>query len=228
MKRIVRPTITPRILVCAATFAEARACTKGILAAGAADRFEVLQTGAGVTRARSSLARRLDSSPPPIGIVSTGFAGSRNRDEALGTWAWGRDVSRLNESKITASPPPQPILQIPLVWKASHYLTVSSVITDERDGDIDLTYADAVDMESYAWASIADAYRIPIYIIRVISDTPDEPLPEAIKTWVQGKKLASTRQMVGDPLLMARFFKRSNDLLKDLTRGWAVFARFWP
>lgn len=209
------------ILICAATSAEANACKKGISGHPSAGRFEILQTGIGATNARQALLKRLQSGPRPKTIVSTGLAGTMADGALIGTWTWGLKVATQDKDELDLQTPPEAVLSAPLKWRSSDFLTVPHIVTNPP---IEPT----LDMESYVWAELAKDYEIDMHVIRLISDTRDHPLPEAIRAWTLGTRLLAIRHMATDPVPMVKFLIRCNGLLKDLTRGWSLFARDWP
>lgn len=233
------------VLICAASAIEARACRNGVRSSPEHETFEILQCGIGMERAEHSLRKRLRSGPRPDAIVSSGFAGSLQPDLTVGTWVWSTNVRSAHGTPLFTSQPPAPILETPLAWAASTYTTVSQIATASGASPHSGTSmqsessSGAVDMESYAWATVAKDHAIPFFIIRLISDSPTHPIPTGIQAWTAAVTASrrterlreafngSIRSMVS-PLELARFARRSHRLLKELSAGWSSMARHWP
>jgi nucleoside phosphorylase len=228
------------VLVCAATSVEANACrqgiSRGITRAGLTGRYEVLQTGMGLIQARHALKKRLTSShlPLPSRVISTGFAGSWTNELAIGSWIFGKSVEAQNRS-----------LQIELEnfnspRSFSFPVNPARVISIEQASSKGQAHAQstlpiAVDMESFAWAEICKARNIPFQILRLVSDNPSAPLPDAIGTFasvataptVQGKFQSLTRglsQAFQEPKALAGFIARGTRLPGLLAKGWQEIA----
>jgi nucleoside phosphorylase len=234
------------ILVCAATSVEAKACRQGIARAGQADQFEVLQTGMGMIQARHALELRLLASqlPKPSQIISAGFAGSWTNDLAIGSWTLGQSVEiqdGLTCMELLQKDSSKVRLQESLLSrKLSFSIHPSRVITIEKANSHGKTSSPSslpviVDMESYAWAEICQARDIPFQILRMVSDNPSAPLPEAIGSFasittaptLQQKFQSLTRglaQAVQEPKVFAGFIARGTQLPGLLSQGWQEIA----
>lgn len=232
------------ILVCVATSVEAKACRQGIARAGQTDHYELLQTGMGIIQARLALEKRLANLqlPKPSRVISTGFAGSWTNELRVGNWISGQSVEtqsgqdRVELSKMNLeeallsrklSFPVHPSRVITIEQANSHGRASSSVLSPSLPV--------IVDMESYAWAEICQARGIPFQILRIVSDTPDAPLPESVGSFasvataptVQEKFKSITRgltQVVQDPLALAGFITRGTKLPGLLSQGWQEIA----
>ncbi|MFL5812833.1 MAG: hypothetical protein ACJ763_04600 [Bdellovibrionia bacterium] len=224
------------ILVCAATSVEAKACAQGISRAGQSGRYEVLQTGMGLIQARQILEKRLSNPqlPQPSRVISTGFAGSWTNDLAIGYWISGQSIeTQSGQAPITLD-------TFPLFRNFSFPVHPARVITIEQANSKGKAHAPgalpvAVDMESYAWAEICRVKNIPFQILRLVSDNPSAPLPEAIGSFasvataptIQGKFQSLTRglsQAFQEPKALAGFIARGTKLPGLLAQGWQEIA----
>lgn len=174
-----------KILVCGASGTEAKACERGIKASGHAELFEVLQTGVGFDRSSEALKKRLERAPRPDLIISTGLAGAISADIPLNTWVTALEVFSLdtaNDNELKA---------IPLtrlrhsVHEAKGCNFISSAEVTFQDSDLASVYRKipepvVVDMESAILAEIAQDNGIDFMALRLISDTPKEPLPRFV------------------------------------------------
>jgi hypothetical protein len=86
-------------------------------------------------------------------------------------------------------------------------------------------------MESFAWAEICSGLGIPFHILRLVSDNPDAPLPEAVGSFASiatassaSEKLRHLRSgltsVVSQPKSMAGFMIRGTRLPGLLAQGW--------
>lgn len=227
------------ILVCAATSVEAKACRLGITKANQSDRFEVLQTGMGLEKARDALSKRLnDSSLPDVShVISTGFAGSWTHQLSVGDWILGRTVELQSGSK------PIELGRLTLASKISFPFRNSRIVSLTRasaQGEVSQSPSQSndepalpivVDMESYSWAEICQKHGIPFQVIRMVSDNPNAPLPKSVGTFASvftapsvGAKMRSiaqgVQQAASEPMNLARFVARGTQLPGLLERGW--------
>jgi hypothetical protein len=229
---------TELILICAATAVEARAVRR----VATAPHFEVLQTGMGPARATRALTKRLKSAalPAPSLVISTGFAGIELPDVPLGSWALGTEVTD------TAGKSP-----FTLHWRelearlARAKLTVSHVPFRLADEVVQISQdsqgasnTHAIDMESHALAKVAHEHGIPLAVLRLISDTPDAPLPRAIGAFSQvstavgitrkaGGALAGLGHTLARPRELGRFLARGSKLSKQLEDDWSALIATW-
>jgi nucleoside phosphorylase len=164
---------TPRpgeVLVCAATATEARACRAGIDDAGA-EGFELLTTGVGPARAAEALRSRLLAGPRPQLVVSSGFAGASG--VAQGALVTADRLARLERSRVAGVPLPPGLLR--LAPSATPLLVLTG--EDVAIGAQPVAPPAAVDMESAALAAVAAEAGVPFAVLRLVSDTPERPLP---------------------------------------------------
>lgn len=201
------------ILVCAATRAEHDACARG------APALEHLLTGVGAANAAQALAERLGGSTPTL-IVSTGFAGALRAGLDVGTWV---TASSLKDGAASLHTAPAPAVAVAFV--SSDILVQGSVTVD----------GDAVDMESVALSRVAAEHNIPLMILRMISDTPANPLPTFLGGFTAGMAATTSRGKLGgfarglrgvlkDPRGVARVVREGAQWTRDLESGWRGFA----
>jgi hypothetical protein len=237
----------PQLLLCAATGVEARACRKGIERAGAADRLEVLETGMGPARAAQALRERLAAGGAPAGgaarpdwIISTGFAGARVPGLEVGTWILGSSLRGPEGETLELMP------RAMIDWlKGAHApIRAASVYTAPQiAGEKAPSLPDgveAVDMESMALARVAREHGIDFHLLRLVSDTPDRPIPLAV---IELSSIAEPARPFGDrlrglgqgllsvarePQGLARFIGQTMPLPRELARMWEGIARDLP
>lgn len=221
------------ILLCAATAVEARACRKGIRKPTAEGLFEVLQTGMGSQSATRRLEARLcaEGGMRPAHIVSTGFAACAGSGVGIGTWVLGTSVRGVSADRISLGPALKPYLQkTQLPWIVSDFLSRSEVALDARSEG-------AVDMESRALAEVARQHGVAFSILRVVSDTPQSPIPECVASFASCALAAGPRKFtyflkgcwhaLRRPVVLGQFLRRSADLPAVLAQGWEAVAREW-
>lgn len=227
-----------RILICAATAVEARACRAGIENARAGERFEILQTGMGLRSAEAALRKRLGGSARASGVVSSGFAGAKSPGLELGTWVVAEAVVRAGAGDLaTAGLLAGRLSRASLRWSKARCLSRESVSHAGEDlaqaGD-----ALVVDMESFALAQVAREAGLPFEVFRLISDTPAEPIPEAVGMLAgvatadgvgqRARRLwTGSLQALTSPSAMVGFVRRSIALPTQLAQGWEELARAW-
>jgi hypothetical protein len=226
------------VLVCAATRAEHGACKRGIAHAleKRTAEHEMLLTGVGPLRAARALAERLSRGPLPDLVVSSGFAGALTgalplaswiTAVRLGEWEGGARIAVDGVSLIDAFPD--------LV--ACEVLSASTLVS----GSIPCSGAEpvAVDMESVSLAREAARRGVSFAVVRLVSDTPAQPLPAflspftaALAATTTGKRarvaLAAqgVRAALGDPLSALRLVADGPLWLRRLEEGWRAFASF--
>jgi hypothetical protein len=225
------------ILVCAATGAEASACKKGIAASGASKKYEILQTGMGMQSARSQLARRLSTGEVPTLIIASGFAGSWRGRMEVGSWVGATEFWKetrigneakfskissadLSHAHLTMTDVNCPMVSVERIQK--HPATLPKEIS---------TGPLCVDMETAGLAEIAQEMQIPFGVFRMITDTPEQPLPEFVSTFASaihareiGHKAKMGKvglgQVLSDPISVARFLRSGKKWSDWLVLGW--------
>lgn len=200
------------ILLCAATGTELDACKRGT------PRFSHLLTGVGAAHAARALSGRLARGERPALVVSSGFAGALTGDLPVGTWVTARSLPGAGELRLAPAP------AVPCAVVSSDVL----VQGQRLDGD-------AVDMESVALAAVAHEHRIPFMVLRLVSDTPDDPLPTFLGGFTAAMAATSRRAKLGgiarglrgvldDPGGVVRVVREGRAWTRDLTDGWKTFA----
>lgn len=226
------------VLLCAATALEARACRSAIREARMEESIEVLRTGMGLHRARTALEARLSGGPLPAWVISTGFAGCRSATLRVGQWVFARTVSLESGRKLELAEAVPPFFR-PESDSAieADFISLSGVEILESPDDAEATETPViVDMESFAWAEAATARGIRFQALRIVSDTPADPLPAVVAhlvavstggNWrararaaLQGGRAAAT-----DPRSLGRFARRTSRLSRLMTEGWVGFLR---
>ena len=205
------------ILVCTATRAEHDACARG------ASSLEHLLVGVGAANAAQALIARLTSDGPrPALVVSTGFAGALRPGLDVGTWVTASSLSG-GAADLRRAPAPA----VPVAFLSSDVLVQGSV-TDHGE-------AEAVDMESVALSRIAAEHRIPLMVLRLISDTPENPLPTFLGGFTAGMAATTSRGKLNgfarglrgvlkNPRGVARVVREGVQWTRDLESGWRSFA----
>ncbi|HEY3255346.1 MAG TPA: hypothetical protein VGJ91_15410 [Polyangiaceae bacterium] len=228
------------LLVCTATRVEHDACAEAIRTAGAR-RLESLLVGVGPGHAARRLRERLTRKPTPTRILSTGFAGALSADVPVGAWI---DAQALFEWKggvltpVAAGAPSVataanfPSLSCELI-SADHFVGRDSPLRSLRCAS---NRPRVIDMESAALAREAATRGIAFSVARVVSDTPDQPLPEFLEpfsaalagsdAWL---RVALTARGFGsalaDPRGIARLLSVGRRLTKQLRLDFARLAR---
>ena len=240
------------ILLCAATRVEARACEAGLLAAGphTRERFEVLTTGMGYAHADKALRKRLEERAltRPELIVSTGFAGAWTAGLTPGQWLHGLSLRKSEGAAPIALPAPGDpgLAELTQRWRetsrGADFITVTAAETrpvtakgaaPDRAAGTKAPWA--VDMESYAWFALARGQDIPFMILRMVSDTPESPLPGAVGSFAQATISGGLReraiwiargsaQAVASPWALGQFVLRSAARPARLAEFWGRAA----
>ncbi len=222
------------MLVCTATALEAHACALAFSqVADAPTRFEVLQSGMGMAAAGRALAQRLATGRRPWAIVSTGLAGSVRGDLAIGTWVMGTQVVTQDGAPIALSDGRGTLWHhAGIACRAQTFRSVDSITLAI---DPTMPHATVVDMETYAWAKIAAQHRLPCAALRVISDTPDRPLPPfvtALTAWTQASRKSQKAahlcgalwEVLRAPQGPMEVWRHSQRLARAITDTWRKIA----
>jgi hypothetical protein len=240
-----------KVLVCAATSVEARACRAGIARAGCADQVEVLPTGIGRAAAEAALRARLSGSRPsttgtpdsssakeakapwrPELIVSSGFIGARAATLEVGGWVLASAVAARGSEAILTSGRLLTVLErSPLRWSVATCVTVDRILGGSEEAP---DGAETVDMESHALALVSAEAEIPFDLFRLVSDTPAEPIPGWIGTFAAASQQSGNERvrkwmsgsfgLLREPLDSARFIARTSRLPGRLSEGWSQLA----
>ena len=165
---------------------------------------DLVVTGMGLENARRVADAVMAKTPRYQFCVSSGFAGGLG-DYSIGDILVAEGVQQLGKSKT---------LQCSrnLVYAARSdgakqinlFLTSDHVVRTVEDILQLAPFAGAVEMESFAVATVAQSYKLPVVAIRVISDTTERDMPIRIDTMMDEKGRVSVggvvRQVVGHPL----------------------------
>jgi adenosylhomocysteine nucleosidase len=132
---------------------------------------EVLDTGVGRTICRERIAAFLQDRQFKY-LISAGFAGALNDRLHVGDLVLAENFSTVEQRGVRAALSTLPIHGVNLV-------TVPSMIDSaaERKRIAETTGAEAADMETEFIARACAKRALPLLSLRVISDTPSEPLP---------------------------------------------------
>lgn len=218
-----------RIVVCAATWAEAVACRRGIADARAV-ALEVLRTGVGPERAGAALHARLERPPRPRLVVSSGFAGALSPDLDVGARVTARRVHALAGGRAEEVELPAALLRLAPGARPVELVSGEDVIAVVRA----LPSPAAADMETAALARVAAEANVPFTALRVVTDTPSAPLPPVARSLAaahRARGLARARhgvQALADaarrPGETARFLRRSVGWCRTLRETWRAAA----
>jgi nucleoside phosphorylase len=132
---------------------------------------EVLHTGVGEKLCRQRLGKFLENQQFDF-LISAGFAGALNDELQVGDLLLAKNFStiELDEKRSSFS-------RLPI--HMANLLTAPTLIdsSDERSEIARTTGAAAVDMETEFIARACAAHAIPLFSLRVITDTPRKPFP---------------------------------------------------
>jgi hypothetical protein len=171
-------------------------------------------------RSRLSIGRGM-----PDLVISTGFAGSLSARMKPGDWIVARELRGPDRTAARIARVLEPVLrQTPLAWKEARLQSVSAIVTRREQGRLG-AWADAVDMESWALFEIAADYGIPFQTLRLISDSPAQPVPDAVRSWAQGRALRGLGEALRKPGEVARFIARASRFPGRLIQGWREIAQ---
>ena len=132
---------------------------------------EIFHTGVGEKICRQRMARFLQDRQLDC-LISAGFAGALDDQLGVGELLLARNLSTADLSGTLDFPANLPI-------HVANLLTVPSMIDsrEERNRIAQTTGAVAVDMETEFIARACAEHGVPLLSLRVISDTPCQPLP---------------------------------------------------
>jgi nucleoside phosphorylase/outer membrane protein TolC len=212
------------ILLCAATGVEARAC-RNAFSHPSESAFEVLQTGMGPVRAEKALRDYLSTAfQKPDCIVSTGFAGSRKSGIELGDWVLARKINSGDQASMEINFDPWSLMlrRAAVAYQAVSFHQVTEVVSEANASEA--SDVQVVDMESYALASVAKEFEIAFQVLRLISDTPEKPIPKAIIEFSNLSITAGLRETISAPKKLFTFIGQSMKLPAELTKAWKKIA----
>lgn len=222
--RLRAPASAGRVVVCAATRAEALACRRGIAESGALG-VEVLRTGVGPVRAGSALRVRLARAPRPRIVISSGFAGALSPDLAIGALVTARALHTLEGGRAAALELPPGLLRLAPAGQPVEVVSAQGVIPV-----LELPAPGAADMESAALARAAAEVGVPFTVLRLVTDTPTAPLPPLARSLAAafaarglargGHGLRAMADAARRPVQTARFVRASLGWCRALRVAW--------
>ncbi|HEX3851587.1 MAG TPA: hypothetical protein VHW01_11515 [Polyangiaceae bacterium] len=226
------------LLVCSATKSEHEACALGIRDAGARG-FESLLVGVGPRHAARRLRERLASGPAPSLILSCGFAGALAGELAQGTWIMAETLSEWTDGALLPITAPAPLPVAVLDWPHSRCDLVSADHLIRPDSPLCRLASIrplVADMESAALAREAAACGVTFSVARLVSDTPDHPLPEFLSPFTAalassgaGPRFTLAARGIGsaftDPRGVARLLSEGRRLTKQLRTDFRKLAQ---
>jgi adenosylhomocysteine nucleosidase len=140
-------------------------------------------TGMGMENARRGA--EIAMSATHTVCIASGFAGSLKPAHKVGDILAARAVQQFGKAKtIECSRNLFMAAYENKAIEAKMFLTTDKVIGTAEEKQQLATFADAVDMESFAILSVAKQKKLPAVVIRVISDRFDEDMPADISTTV--------------------------------------------
>jgi adenosylhomocysteine nucleosidase len=137
--------------------------------------------------------------------ISAGFAGALGDRFAVGDILVADGVQRFGRAKtLQCSRNLVDAARSEGAKQVNLFLTSDHVVRTVAEKARLAPFAAAVDMESFAIASAAQAHRVPMVAIRVISDTTERELPIRLETMVDERGCVSVssvlRQVLSHPL----------------------------
>lgn len=228
------------ILVCAATRSEHGAVLKGIEAAGVKG-FEMLLSGVGPLHAARTLRERLEHGSLPDLIVSAGLAGALSSELTMSSWitasrvvSWdGRERGEV-EGLVLAEAPAG-ISRCELVSSSALVTDPASIPPPPAGADDKSALPRAVDMETAALGREAVRRGVQVLVLRMISDTPAEPLPAFLSPFAAAMASEDTRSrmkhagrglrgVLSNPRGVARILREGPAWNRKLTEGFCRYA----
>jgi nucleoside phosphorylase/outer membrane protein TolC len=210
-----------QILLCAATLVEAKACKTGIKRAGRSSAIFVLQTGMGSENAervlRQYLSENLDDKPK--WIISTGFAGSRISSIGLGDFIL---ASSVNEIEFGAGTWADSLKRAQIPFQLARVSTVQKIMNEDstsRKDEPENRPLEVVDMESAALAKVAKEFSIPFQVVRLMSDTIDQPIPNSVVAFSSSLS-KGVFSALREPKKLAHFIRQTINLPGKLSHAW--------
>jgi len=228
------------LLVCTATRPEHQACLAGIRAAGVS-RLEALLVGVGPDHAAQRLRERLNHGDTPSRILSTGFAGALDAGLPLGTWICAQALSEWKQGALVplAGHAPAPLQLDEFPWLPGDVVSTDHLVGADsalrRCSPSGANRARVADMESAALAREANARGIPFSVLRLVSDTPEHPLPEFLSPFTAALTSPNPRtrlsyaargiaSALADPRGVARLLATGRSLTNQLRDDFARLA----
>jgi hypothetical protein len=201
---------------------------------------------------RRRYARDLKAEPMPDFIISTGYAGTLEAGMAPGSWVLGDHVllwinppaptvNTINPGGGSALALLRPVAEALGAIGTTTVLSSPLLVAydpalngalPQRQGAV------AVDMESAALADVARRFNIPFAVLRLVTDTPEKPLPGFVYGFANALSRDSRLSMgsrakhaargavavARKPQDLFRFVQTSVDWGKTLESGWRRIA----
>jgi hypothetical protein len=82
-------------------------------------------------------------------------------------------------------------------------------------------------MESWGLFEVARGVGIAFQVLRMITDSPEQPLPRALGSWARRRVLRGLGQAAAEPMELARFLARAAGFPAKLAEGWRGVAEAW-
>lgn len=172
----------------------------------------IVHTGVGETLARARLNEYLQNNSPSS-LISSGFAGATQENYQLGDLILARNFSNPGVLARAETILQEQNVRTVIGWTAAKIMNSP----EEREQIWNQSQAVAVDMESSALAEVCAAHRLPMLSLRVLSDTPRDPLrvPGDILFDVQRQRTPRLRllgYLAGHPSCIAELIRFSGQI----------------
>lgn len=196
----------------------------------------MLFTGVGPRRAARSLAARLARGVLPDVVISSGFAGAVSPAIELSSWItaariceWSGDAWIPVEGITLAAGPPGLV--------GCDVLSSDRLVTARAPlPNADSPHPLVVDMESVSLAREAARRGVAFSVVRLISDTPTNPLPAFLSPFAAAMAATDTtsrialagrglRGAITNPRAVAHLLMEAPAWLRALESGWRQFSR---
>ena len=176
---------------------------------------DLLVTGVGVKNATRVVNSILAAKTPYQFCISSGFAGGLG-EYSIGEILVAEAVQLLGKSKtLQCSRNLVHAARADGAKQVKLFLTCNHVVRTVEEKSQLAPFAGAVEMESFAIASVAQAHKVPMVAIRAISDTTDRDMPVRVDTMVDEKGRLSVggvvRQLVYHPLQLPALIRLGRD-----------------
>jgi hypothetical protein len=184
------------------------------------------------------LARRLSNGPPVERVISTGFAGALSGGVPLGAWIGAHALFEWKDGTLRAIANVAPLVNgaRPFDWLACDVVSTPEIVgRDSPLRRLESSRPLIADMESAALAQEASARSVACSVLRLVSDTPAQPLPEFLGSFTaamagsdaRARFLATARGIgsaLADPSGVARLVSTGQRLVKQLRVDFARLA----
>lgn len=233
------------IVFCLATATEYNACKRALSKFKNLKKVSALQVGLGPEQAKANLSKYLEDCKNkniayPQLVISTGFAGCLNSEAQWGSWVWASSVHNLQskaEIKYQAVDESIWVSELPIKKLnpvSSLFVSSNSIISSKEMNSSDYlkrigngANPVVVDMESAALAEVCNKYGIAFSALRIISDTPEKPLPGFVShftTAISGLAV-NNRERISNAMQGLLLLAKSPSDLYSLIRGGIVLTK---